>query len=207
MRFMTKLFRNESVVDIKHYFRKKTYENVRFLAIDFEFTGMDPNVDQIVSVGWVPIHNLGIELDKAYSAVVSTDASVGDSATIHGIHDDQLLKGRSLEEVITKLIHEYKDHVLVAHHAQLDVRFLSKAIERCCSERHAFKFVDTMLIEKRRLQKKGIVIRHDSLILKNCLERHGLPVGKQHQSLADAFSCAQLFICQLTKYQGEYIDL
>ncbi|MEX1196281.1 MAG: 3'-5' exonuclease [Pseudohongiellaceae bacterium] len=174
-----------------------------FLSVDFEMTGMDSDHDSIVSVGWVPIRKLAIDLEDAFHCLIKAPLSVGDSAGIHGIHDYELKRGLSLCDVVGSLLDDYREYTLVFHHADLDLRFLQSAISGCGKRLECISFMDTMDIERRRLLRTGRALKWDSLTLENCLKRHGLPAGNQHEALGDAFSCAQLFLCQVASYRNK----
>ena len=62
-----------------------------FLAVDVETTGLKPERDQLVSIGWVPVNGRVIDLSGA-KYYVFAGASVGDSATIHGVTDDDVAR-------------------------------------------------------------------------------------------------------------------
>lgn len=178
---------------------------MQFLALDFEMTGLDPESDHIVSVGWVPIRHFSIELERAFYTTIYSPKSVGDSAPIHGLHDNEISNGSALCEMINVLTENYHDYTLVMHHAELDLKFLQRAFSLCGFEKQNISYADTLVIEKRRLQRTGQPLAWDGLTLPVCLSRHGLPVSRKHNAFNDAFSCAQLFLCQLEKYQSEYI--
>jgi len=171
--------------------------DINFLALDLELTGLDPESDHIVSIGWVPIRQLRISLEDSAHYLVKSSKGVGQSAVIHGIHDYQVDRGLSLHEVLAELSARYADHVIIAHHAVLDMAFLDKGMREHFGTPMNCETVDTMLLEKRRLENKGLEIHRNSLRLASCMIRNGLPVSRQHDALADAFSCAQLFLCQM----------
>ncbi|MGL5047144.1 MAG: exonuclease domain-containing protein, partial [Shewanella sp.] len=54
------------------------------MAIDLEMTGLNPQQDQILSIGLVPIERGEIPLARAEQKLVQIRGSVGQSATIHG---------------------------------------------------------------------------------------------------------------------------
>lgn len=178
---------------------------MQFLALDFEMTGLDPESDHIVSVGWIPIRNFNIELEGAFYTTICSPKSVGDSATIHGLHDHEIRNGKALCDIVDVLTEKYQNYTLVMHHAELDLKFLQRALSLCGYNKRNISYADTLVIEKRRLQRTGQPLVWDSLTLSTCLRRHGLPGSRQHDALNDALSCAQLFLCQLEKYQSEYI--
>lgn len=63
------------------------------LAVDIETTGLDPARDHVLAIGWVPVDGESIDLGGARKVVLQADAEVGQSATIHGLTDDDLAEG------------------------------------------------------------------------------------------------------------------
>ena len=69
-------------------------------------------------------------------------------------------------------------------------------------------FIDTMAIEKHRLQRQGLEITQESLRLDNCLRRYGLENSvAQHHALEDAYSCALLLLAQTSRTKFTLADL
>lgn len=179
--------------------RDQKVANTRFLAIDLELTGLDLKQDHIVSMAWVPVHGLEIVLAQAQHHLINTSRGVGHSATIHGIHDHQVAGGQSLCTVLEQLLPWQQDHVLVAHHAALDLGFVRRAASHCGHTAPQWPVVDTLALEARRLRQQGQSLAPGALSLSRCLQRHHLPQGRQHDALADAFGCAQLLLSQLAR--------
>lgn len=168
-----------------------------FLIIDLELTGLNAKQDHIVSLGWLPVRQHEIVLNEARHYLVHSPVSVGQSAVFHGLHDKDFNQAHELPEVLTELLQRYAGYIFVAHHSQLDCRFLQIASQRIFGKMAKFSFIDTLNIELYRLHKQGIVMKKDALRLPQCLTRHNLPQGGQHHALADAYSCALLLLSQL----------
>jgi len=168
-----------------------------FLVIDLELTGLNAKQNHIVSLGWVPVRQHEIVLSEARHYLVHSPVSVGQSAIFHGLHDKDFDKALDLAEVLTELLQRYAGYIFVAHHCQLDLRFLEVASQRIFGKTAKFSFIDTLNIELYRMQKQGIVMKTDALRLPQCLSRHKLPQSGQHHALADAYSCALLLLSQL----------
>ncbi|MDX1677186.1 exonuclease domain-containing protein [Arsukibacterium sp.] len=168
-----------------------------FLVIDLEMTGLNAKQDHIVSLGWLPIRQHEVILNEARHYLVQAPVSVGQSATFHGLHDKDFDQAHDLTEVLTELLQHYAGYIFVAHHCQLDCRFLTVASQRIFGKAAKFSFIDTLNIELYRMQKQGIVMKKDALRLHQCLQRHKLPQSNQHHALADAYSCALLLLSQL----------
>ena len=94
-------------------------EDLRLLAIDTETTGLDPNRDHLLSVGYVPVDGTTIMLGGAAGFVVRTSREVGQSATYHGLTDDIVAAGTALEEALPATLRALTSRVLLAHFARL----------------------------------------------------------------------------------------
>ncbi|MCL1143886.1 exonuclease domain-containing protein [Shewanella gaetbuli] len=180
----------------------KSINEAQLMAIDLEMTGLNPTEDQIISMGIVPITQAGIPLQQAQHLMISIDGSVGSSATIHGIVDNQLENALSLEQAVLWFLEHTKGHILVAHHAPMDVSFLLNYIEKVFGFRMLMPFIDTLGIEKKRY------LRQHGQLIKGCVrlgesrERYHLPVYAGHNALLDAIACAELLLAQVAAMGG-----
>lgn len=170
---------------------------VDFLVLDFETTGLDAKKHHIVSAGWVKISQSKIHLNTAQYLLVKSPASVGQSAVIHGLHNNQVQQGIELAELLALLLQELKTSVLVSHHSALELGFLKQSCQNCFGRSPAFKAVDTLKLELYKMQLKGGPVAQNSLSLPACLSRYQLPEVTEHHALSDAFACAQLLLAQL----------
>ena len=71
-------------------------DEVEFLAVDMETTGLKPKQHEIVSIGWVPVINNRVQLKHAHYVLIK-GVDVGDSAIIHLLRDSDLEQGCELE--------------------------------------------------------------------------------------------------------------
>lgn len=167
------------------------------VALDLETTGLDPSVDHILAVGWVPLDDGGITLAGARHTVVRTSREVGQSAAIHGLTDDAVAAGRPLAEVLDEVYAALTGRVLVAHHAVIETGFLAAATAAVCQVSPPFVSVDTMTLQRRLTTTAWEPDpRPGSLRLWAARERYGLPTYRAHNALTDAISCAELFLAQ-----------
>ena len=168
-----------------------------YLVLDFETTGLDAKKHHIVSAGWIKITQGKIHLNSARYQLVKSPASVGQSAVIHGLHNNEIQQGIELEQLVSMLLQELKGAVLVSHHSLLEVNFLKRSCQQCFGRSPVFKAVDTLKLELYKMQLKGGPVAQNSLSLPACLARHQLPEVTAHHALSDAFACAQLLLAQL----------
>ncbi|WP_299807395.1 exonuclease domain-containing protein [uncultured Shewanella sp.] len=180
----------------------KPLSQLPLMAVDLEMTGLDCQFDQILSIGLIPIHKGFLQVSQSKHLLVSIDGSVGDSAVIHGIVDNQLTEAVSAKQAMAWFLEQTKGHVLVAHHAPLDLCFLKAEIQRCYSQTIQFVAIDTMAVEKRRLLRQVDVIKEGSLRLDACRQRYGLPVYAAHNAAVDALACGELLLAQIAGIAG-----
>lgn len=170
------------------------------LAVDVETTGLDPDTDHLVSIGWVPVTGATIQLAGAGYAVIkgAPGFSVGSSATIHHLTDDVVAAGISADEALTRLHDALTGRMMLAHYAVLEQGFLAKLHRDVRGERIRFPVVDTFEIERRHMERMATYPRGEDLRLPRVRERYGLPAYTNHNALSDALACAELYLAQQT---------
>lgn len=164
------------------------------LAIDFETTGLTPGTDHVISVGMVDVTGLSIPLGTATNFLVNPGVGVGQSAIIHQLTDDELLAdGATSEEALDQVFDRLTGRVLLAHHAAIEVGFLSAAVKRIYGVSIEIPAVDTMGLGHRAM---GFDEDHprDALRLWKLRVRSGLPTYKGHDAVVDALACAELYL-------------
>ncbi|WP_202863067.1 exonuclease domain-containing protein [Ornithinimicrobium murale] len=180
------------------------------LAVDLETTGLDPSRHQILSIGMIPVRGLAIELGGARQFLVrpAGTAGVGPSATVHGITDDVAAGAAPLEQVLPEVLAALEGRVLLAHHASIEVGFLTRA----CRDRGLsvpdLTVVDTVRLQRRVLRRGHVhsQVAEDDLALGAARRHLGLPRYHPHDALTDALACAELYLAQVAAL-GEDLTL
>lgn len=174
---------------------KTPINDVPFVVLDFETTGLDIKKHHIVSIGLVEIKQLGILLNTTWHQLVKTSHDMPqDSAVIHQITDDMVAQGLEFAQAMAELLPKLQGKVLIAHHAPLEYGLLNQACQALYQQRFVMPTVDTLVLGKRRLQRQHEVIHEGALRLFNLRERYNLPVYKAHNALSDALATAELFL-------------
>ncbi|WP_460715065.1 3'-5' exonuclease [Nocardioides dilutus] len=175
---------------------------VEFLALDVETTGLDPRIDHLLSVGWVPVIGREIVLAEAQELTVRPpgEVDVGASATFHRLTDDQLADATPLPDVLPRLLDALHGRVLLAHHAQLELGFLAEATLAAYGARPPVTAVDTLALQQRLLpahhRAAGGSLRLDAV-----RRAYGLPRYTAHHALTDALAAAELFLAQVAELE------
>ncbi len=171
-------------------------DDLELLAVDVETTGMNPTKNQLVSIGWVPVTGGRIDLSGAgYVILRGSEAfSVGSSATIHHLTDDEIARGVDHREAVGQLLEALQGKVMLAHFAAMEQRFISLACERNFGAPLKVKVVDTFALERRHMERMGTYPRGEDLRLARVRGRYGLPSYRNHNALTDALACAEQYL-------------
>lgn len=174
--------------------RDSPVDRIPLLAIDFETTGLVPGTDRVISVGMVDVDGLRIPLGSCANFLVNPGEGVGQSAIIHQLTDDEVLAhGVSTEAALDAIFDRLAGRALLAHHAAIEVGFLSAAVKRIYDISINIRAVDTLGLGLRAL---GMDEDHprDALRLWKLRLRAGLPSYKGHDAVVDALACAELYL-------------
>jgi DNA polymerase-3 subunit epsilon len=181
----------------------KPLDQVEFLALDLEATGLDIKQDEILSVGYAVVRNMKVVLgESAHFLVRPTQTIPEQSAVLHGIMDDQSAQGLELAEAVKRILQALKGRVLLAHHGNIETGFINKACERLYDCGVVFPLVDTFAIEFKSLQHRGVTPRNSGLRLASLRAEYSLPRYPVHNALSDAVATAELFLAQVAHRSG-----
>jgi DNA polymerase-3 subunit epsilon len=171
-----------------------SWRETELLALDLETTGLDAKQHSIVSMGWVIIRDGKIQMDQARHLIIQSGLPMNQSATIHGIFDSEIAQGIPIETALEELLGSCHGRALVFHHAPLDLAFLNEACKDVCGQKLLVPSIDTMALEKARLDRRDQPIKPGMLRLGAVRERYGLGQVRAHNALTDALATAELLL-------------
>lgn len=173
------------------------WSEVEFLVVDLETTGLNPSTSHIVSIGSVIIRSKRVRLGSASHMIIRGDHSVGASAKIHGVRDQDLEHGVPLQSVLRSLLENLANKVVVFHYSELDRNMLNDAFTELYGAPLVVPVIDTLKLAKRVLANEATSA--DSFRLGALRKRFGLPQAKQHNALSDAIATAELLLVLLSQ--------
>lgn len=162
----------------------------RFVVIDTETTGLDPDADHAVSLGAVSVVGGRIVLGDTLSRVIAAAVDPSrHSIIMHGLTPDQVANGSGPQAVVAEFLRWVGDAVIVAHHASFDLAMLNRIAVPLCGAPIQNLVLDTAVLARRTERGRGGRYDLDSL-----LERYDVPQsGARHTALGDALLTARLF--------------
>ena len=164
------------------------------ISVDLELTGLDPDVDQIISIGWTQVDGGRIRFGSNRHLLISADQSVGSSAAIHELMDSEVAEGMEIEDGLEALFSAAAGRVWVFHHAGLDVSFLQRACNSWAGVVPPFVVLDTMQIELGLRKRRDMPVQQGDLQLGRLRSDYHLPRYTAHDALIDAFATAELML-------------
>ena len=184
---------------------------VPFVALDFETTGLNPKDHGIVSVGMVPFTLSRIRCKQASHFIVNPrQALLPKSITFHGITHSDVQAAPDLEDVLHDFLPKLANQVVVVHYRQIEREFLNLALMARIQEQLLFPVIDTMTLEEHILKKQRTMFArllgsqsHQSLRLPDIRERYGLPRYHLHHAMTDALATAEVLQAQVAYHFDE----
>lgn len=169
-----------------------------FLIVDFETTGFEAETNDIISIGWIEISGMQIDLASQKHFYIRNDKQINhETAVINHIVPQMLSHGVSLEEAIATLLRYSTGKILVVH---------SKVIEKSFVDFYAHNslglpeipllWIDTLRIEKWRSMQRDVNVRQDNR-LSSARKRYNLPEYTAHNALIDSVATAELLLAQI----------
>lgn len=173
-------------------------DEVRFVVLDSETTGLNPRTDRIITIGAVAVTSHEIVLADAFDALVAV-ANDGDDmgpVAVHGITRDQARGGLPEQDAVAAFLDYLRDGVIVGHHIGHDIGVLDAACERLWKIQTRNRSLDTMDLTLH-LERDGAFagrppIRH--FTLDALCEMFGVVPHDRHTATGDAFITAQVFL-------------
>lgn len=171
---------------------------LEYLALDFETTGLDAKKEAILSVGYTLIKGGRVQLGKGGHHVLRTNIDIPpESIIIHGLTDDRVRQGEPMHEVMDKLFQLMTGRVLLVHYAGVEQAFLNAYCRRQYGFDLPTRLVDTLAIEMSQYRRGGRTPAANQLRLFNLRTQYGLPRYQAHDAMIDAIATAELFLAQL----------
>lgn len=182
----------------------KPLEALRFVVLDTETTGLDPERDRMLSIGAVRVHGGRILVKEALELYLQQEHFNRKSVPIHGI----LREGthpRIAEAEALRLLTDYTgDSLIVGHHINFDIAILQRGLYRQGMQPLRNTCLDTGLLYQNTLLKTPLLRKKEFYSLDDLARRFDLPRTDRHTALGDAYltAMALLHILDLLKGKG-----
>lgn len=165
----------------------KPLEDLVFVAIDVETTGLDPRQDAIIEVGAIAFQLDGKKL-RTFQRFVDPRRKIPEFVTnLTGIAPEHVRGAPTLEQVVAELEAFIGDAVIVGQNVEFDLAHLQNG---------GFH-TDVTAIDTAFLARALLRDRVPSRTLVELAAHFGISPNGAHRALADATTAAEVFLCLL----------
>ncbi len=170
-------------------------DQVRFVLLDSETTGLNPHTDRIITIGAVAVCAHEILLEDSVDALLKVAENTS-AVTVHGITRDEARGGLEEEDALARFLDYLRDGVIVGHHIGHDIGALDAGYERGWGFRTLNRSLDTMDLPLH-LERDGAFAGRPPIrqfTLDALCDMFDVVPHDRHTASGDAFLTAQVFL-------------
>jgi DNA polymerase-3 subunit epsilon len=170
-------------------------DQVRFVVLDSETTGLNPRTDRIITIGAVAVQAGEIVIDDSFSVLLRVSENTS-AVTVHGVTRDESRGGIEEAVALERFLDYVRDGVIVGHHIGHDVGTFDAAYERHWSTHLLNRSLDTMDLTLH-LERDGAFAGRPPIrqfTLDALCDMFGVVPHGRHTASGDAFITAQVFL-------------
>jgi DNA polymerase-3 subunit alpha (Gram-positive type) len=161
-------------------------KDTEYVVFDFETTGTQPDVNEIIEIGAVKVK--GGEIVDKFHALIKPEENIPEITTeITGITQEMLNDKPPIQDILPKFLDFIDGAVLVAHNAIFDYRFLRSWVSKLYGRVFEQTYIDTLSMAKSLLTIKRFS-------LDKVVKALGLSDFNHHRADEDAHVTALAFI-------------
>jgi len=187
------------------------FKELSFLVVDFETTGFEPATNDIISIGWIEINNMQIDLERKQHFYICNSQHISHETAVINHIVPQMIDNNSisLEKAINRLLTDSKDKILVVHGKVIEKNFLDYYAQNFLGiPQLPLMWIDTMKIEEWKTAKMGGNTISQDNRLSAVRKRYNLPQYSAHNALIDSVATAELLLAQISQmYRDRHVTL
>ena len=187
-------FNKKNLKDEKYsYLLKKAHPN-EYVCFDCETTGLDPKIDDIISIGAVIIKDNTIISSKKFVKFVKPKTKLQEEAIkIHHIRECDLEEAEDINDVIEEFLEYIENRTLVGYYLEFDISMVNKYIKpkigiNLPNKRHE---VSAIYYDYKidKIPQANIDLRFNTI-----MKDLQLPIMGKHDAYNDAIMTALIFV-------------
>jgi DNA polymerase-3 subunit epsilon len=187
---------------------KLPLEEIPFVVLDTELTGLKARKDSIVSIGAVKMRGTTILLGETFYRVARPrTALTATSVIVHEITPTETSEAPGIDTLLPEFLEFCGEAVIVGHVVSIDIQFLNREMKELYAKALQNPSVDTCRLHRWIREKEencdafhgGI---SECVDLFSLATQYGIPVQQAHHALGDAYITAQLFQRLLKELPG-----
>jgi len=165
------------------------------VSIDCETTGLSTRNDDIVRVAAVRIRGNRILASERFEETVKPECRLKpDAIKVHWLREQDVAQGRTMEEVLPRLLRFIGSRPLVGFYLEFDVAMLNKHMRRLLGIELPNQQIEVSGIYYRRKYGDAPPGTQVDLRFISIMTDLGLPLLDQHDAYSDALMTAMMYL-------------
>ena len=165
-----------------------------YVVFDTETTGLNPKVDEILSIGAVIIKDNKILTSQTFEVYVKNLHKISaKSIEIHGIRPCDLENALSSDEAVSQFLHFIGSRTLVGYYLEFDLAMINRYTKPMLGITLPNKTIEVSELyydaQIQRIPQGNIDLRFDSI-----LKKYDIPNMGVHNAVNDAVMTAMIFL-------------
>ncbi len=178
----------------KYEYLFEPYEGDEYICFDCETTGLNPKIDDIISIGAVKIKGNTILSSQKFERFIKPKTKLeGNSIKIHQIRECDLVDAKDIDEVIYEFLDFIGNRPLVGYYLEFDVAMINKYTKPKIGIKLPNKQIEVsaLYFDKviGKIPQGNIDLRFNTIMKK--LE---LPMMGKHDAINDAIMTSMIFL-------------
>lgn len=195
-------------IEIKKDIQKKKSRNKgkntldfpgKFVVIDIETTGLDPQFDEIIEIGAIKIEN-GNLIDTFRSLIKPRNEIDEYITKLTGITNNMLENAPSIKDIIGEFYNFIENNIILGHNVNFDINFLYDELLKVNRVELNNDFIDTMRIGRYLLKN----LNHHRLV--DLANNYNITVDNGHRALNDCMITLKVYNKMLEEVVEKYND-
>lgn len=163
----------------------------RWVVLDTETSGFDPERDDLLAVGAVAVDAQGIRVSDSFEAILRNEgAGTAANVVVHGIGHGAQREGLAPEAALRAFASYVGDAPCIAFHAAFDRAVLARALREAALAPLPGRWLDVSPLAAVLDPAQGGSTRG----LDDWLDAYAIDVGQRHNAAADALATAELLL-------------
>jgi DNA polymerase III subunit epsilon len=169
-----------------------------WVSVDCETTGLNPNRDEIISIGAVRIVGQRVMTSERFNVLVRPSKAISaDAVKVHGLREQDVAQGLAPDEALKQLLHFIGPRPLVGYYLEFDVALINRALFPMLGVRLPQPQIEISALYYDWKQRQLPPYQHGASIdlrLATLMKDLALPTRHAHDAVNDAIMAALAFI-------------
>lgn len=169
-----------------------------WVSVDCETTGLNPNRDEIISIGAVRIVGQRVMTSERFNVLVRPSKAISaDAVKVHGLREQDVAQGLAPDDALRQLLHFIGPRPLVGYYLEFDVALINRALFPMLGVRLPQPQIEISALYYDWKQRQLPPYQHGASIdlrLATLMKDLALPTRHAHDAVNDAIMAALAFI-------------